>query len=79
MIKSFENDQYLNIVFENPVTGPGVRDPELLFLPFDEGGKSIGLPLCYRLLKDMGGLLSFKKEQNRMVFTVSLEKGELGD
>ena len=76
MIKSFENEQYVNIVFKNPVTGVGVKDPERLFLPFDEGGQSIGLPLCYRLLKEMGGLLSFKQEQGRMVFTVSLERSD---
>lgn len=76
VIKTFENEQYVNIVFENPVSGVKVKDPELLFLPFDEGGQSIGLPLCYRLLKEMGGLLSFNQEQNCIVFTVCLEKCE---
>jgi len=74
VIKSFENDQHLHIVFENPVLGSKIKDPDLLFLPFGEGGQSIGLPLCYRLLKDMGGLLSFEQEKGNVVFTVSLPK-----
>jgi nitrogen-specific signal transduction histidine kinase len=43
-------------------------------MPFAEGGESIGLPLCYRMLKNMGGLLSFAPEKDYMVFTVSLPK-----
>jgi nitrogen-specific signal transduction histidine kinase len=43
-------------------------------MPFSEGGESIGLPLCYRLLKDMGGLLSFSAENGYTVFTVFLPK-----
>jgi len=43
-------------------------------MPFAEGGESIGLPLCYRLLKNMGGLLSFTQETHYMMFTVCLPK-----
>jgi nitrogen-specific signal transduction histidine kinase len=43
-------------------------------MPFAEGGESIGLPLCYRLLRNMGGLLSYTSEKDHMVFTVSLPK-----
>ena len=73
-IKSFENVHHLHIVFENPVLGSKIKDPELLFLPFDEGGQSIGLPLCYRLLKDVGGILSFEQDKRNVMFTVSLPK-----
>ena len=75
-VKTFESDQNVHMDFKNQVLGPKVKDPELLFLPFDEGGQSIGLPLCYRLLKNMGGLLSFAQEEKQMVFTVSLPKME---
>jgi hypothetical protein len=43
-------------------------------MPFSEGGQSVRLPLCYRLLKDMGGVLSFSQENNDVVFMVSLDK-----
>lgn len=49
-------------------------EPELLFLPFDKGGETIGLPLCYRLLRKMGGLLSFAQEPGHVIFTVSVPK-----
>jgi PAS domain S-box-containing protein len=73
-IRTFEKDGELHIEFRNQTSGPEVTDPELLFMPFAEGGESIGLPLCYRLLKDMGGLLSFSQEKGYTVFTVSLPK-----
>ena len=73
-IRTFESEQDLYIEFKNPGSGREVEHPELLFMPFDEGGESIGLPLCYRLLKNMGGLLSFSQEEDHMLFTVSLPK-----
>jgi PAS domain S-box-containing protein len=73
-IRTFESERDFYIEFKNPTSGPEVKHPELLFMPFAEGGESIGLPLCYRLLKNMGGLLSFTQEKNHMVFTVSLPK-----
>jgi signal transduction histidine kinase len=50
---------------------------ESLFLPFDEGGRSIGLPLCYRLVKSMGGVLSLVQEKGSVTFTVSLPKQQM--
>ena len=73
-IRTFESDQDLYIEFKNPAPAREIKHPELLFMPFAEGGESIGLPLCYRLLKNMGGLLSFSSERDHMVFTVSLPK-----
>jgi two-component system sensor histidine kinase HydH len=73
-IRTFESEQDLYIEFKNPAPGKEIRHPELLFMPFAEGGESIGLPLCYRLLKNMGGLLSYTSEGDQMAFTVSLPK-----
>ena len=73
-IRTFESEQDLYIEFKNPSSEPEVKHPELLFMPFAEGGESIGLPLCYRLLRNMGGLLSYTPEKDHMVFTVSLPK-----
>jgi len=73
-IRTFESEQDLYVEFKNPSSEPEVKHPELLFMPFAEGGESIGLPLCYRLLRNMGGLLSYTSEKDHMVFTVSLPK-----
>jgi len=73
-IRTFESEQDLYIEFKNPAPGKEIKHPELLFMPFAEGGESIGLPLCYRLLKNMGGLLAYTSEGDHMAFTVSLPK-----
>lgn len=73
-IRTFESEQDLYIEFKNPSSEAEIKHPELLFMPFAEGGESIGLPLCYRLLRNMGGLLSYTSEKDHMVFTVSLPK-----
>ena len=73
-IKSYESDYDLHIEFRHTAQGSTVKDPDLLFMPFAEGGESIGLPLCYRMLKNMGGLLLFTSEKGYMVFSVSLPK-----
>ena len=77
IIKTFESDQDVHIEFKNQSPGLKVKDPEVLSMPFAEGGGNIGLPLCYRLLKDMGGHLSFIQENGYAVFTVSLSKETL--
>ena len=73
-IKTYENDHTIHIDFRNPFHGTKVKDPETIFLPLDEGGQSIGLPLCYRLIKNMGGILSLSQERANTVFTISLPK-----
>ena len=74
LIKTFESENKIHIDFKNEAQGQKIKDSELLFLPFDEGGQSIGLPLCYRLVRKMGGILSFAQEENFTVFTISLPK-----
>ena len=74
IIKAFETDRDLHVQFKNQAEGHKIKPPELLFRPFAAGGDSIGLPLCYRLLLNMGGLLSFTQERDYMVFTVTLPK-----
>lgn len=73
-IRTFEREQDLQIEFKNKVAGTKIKQPELLFMPFAEGGRSLGLPLSYKLLEDMGGFLSVTQEQDFMIFTVSLPK-----
>jgi PAS domain S-box-containing protein len=73
-IRSYENENHLHIDLKNTISKPLTKNPEVLFLPFDEGGQSIGLPLCYQLVKNMGGLLSFTQGPRHMTFTISLPK-----
>lgn len=78
-IRSYESDQSVHVDFRNPTDKIKMDMSEQLFLPFDEGGQSIGLPLCYRLIKSLGGLLSFDQKESEVVFTVSLPKRRLID
>jgi two-component system sensor histidine kinase HydH len=73
-IRTFEDNQNIYIEFKNRVKELKIKDPEILFMPFSEGGQTLGLPLSYRLLKNMGGSLSFTEEKNHVVFKVSLNK-----
>jgi signal transduction histidine kinase len=73
-IKTLEREKDIQIEFKNRAASAKIKQAELLFLPFVEGGRGIGLPLSYRLLEHMGGLLSFTQEQDLMIFTVSLPK-----
>ena len=73
-IRTFEDNQNLYIEFKNRVSALKIKDPEILFMPFSEGGQSIGLPLSYRLLKNMGGSLSYAEKNDHVIFTVSLNK-----
>jgi two-component system, NtrC family, sensor histidine kinase HydH len=74
LITSYESNENIHLDFRMPLDTDHERNPEQLFMPFDEGGHSFGLPLCYRLVKDMGGLLSYSPEERHDVFTLSLPK-----
>lgn len=74
-MRTFESRGNVNIEFKNrgPKTkGKGV---ERALMPFGEGYQGTVLPLSSRLLRQMGGFLSYSQEPNEMVFTVSLPTG----
>ena len=52
-----------------------IADPETLFLPFEEGDERLGLPLAYRIVKNMGGSLTFSEHEGEAIFTVQLPLG----
>ena len=79
IIRSYDCGRNVCVEFVNPASGGKSKDPELLFLPFDKGGYGVGLPLSYRMLKDMGGLLLFSQQGDRVTFTVSLLKMDRPD
>jgi PAS domain S-box-containing protein len=49
-----------------------LADPELLFLPFEVGDERMGLPLSYRIVKNMGGSLTFAQKGDEAAFTLQL-------
>ena len=74
-VKTYESDHNIQIDFRSPVpVDKPIEDPERLLLPFEEAGRTGGVSLSYRLLKSMGGLLSFVQEDHDMIFTVSLPR-----
>jgi two-component system, NtrC family, sensor histidine kinase HydH len=73
-IKSFASHDNIHTEIRVRYAGEKAGVCEPFFMPFDEGGHMMGLPLSNRLLKYMGGILSFAQEEENMVFTVSIPK-----
>lgn len=74
VIETFETAQNIHINIRAPIPGLKVKDAEVFFLPFGDAGQSISVPLCFRLLRDMGGDLSFKQDEDSVIFATSLLK-----
>jgi PAS domain S-box-containing protein len=72
-IRAFASEELLHLEVGGDQDSP-VEDVEKMFLPFDEGGDSIGLPFCYRLLRTMGGSLSFEQKDGKGAFTMSVPR-----
>lgn len=73
-IETFESDLNIHVYVKAPITGVKVKDPEHMFLPFGEDRHTPSMPICFRLLKDMGGLLTFQQEEDSVVFAATLLK-----
>lgn len=76
-IRAFVSEQFLHLEIGGDQAAP-VEDVEKVFLPFDEGGDTIGLPFCYRLLRTMGGALAFEQRDGKGIYTMSVPRGEHG-
>lgn len=77
-IRTYESDNNHHIEFKNTCIKLREKDLEPFFLPFSSEQES-GLAISYRLLKDMGGLLSYSQGEKETVFTVSLPKKTAGN
>lgn len=53
-----------------------VEDAEKVFLPFDSGGETIGLPICFRLMRTMGGSMRFEQQDGKGRFFMSVMTAE---
>ncbi|MGD8386243.1 MAG: response regulator [Desulfobacteraceae bacterium] len=75
-LQSSESVQNVQVFLRGRIMQKKFGNFEELLLPFDEGGEGLGLPLSYKMLRHMGGLLSCEREGDEVVFTVSLPKWE---
>lgn len=72
-IRAFSSERFTHLEVGGDQAKP-VEDVEKIFLPFDEGGETIGLPFCYRLLRTMGGSLTFEQKDGAGIFTMSVQR-----
>ena len=71
-IETFRRQRFVHLELRAVLPTP-VKEPELLFLPFENGEDRMGLPLASRLVKNMGGSLTFEQtDDGQSVFTVRL-------
>ncbi len=70
-VRTFSTDNHVHIQCSSPLEPGESLDCETIFLPFAEGGRSVGLPLSHKLIKNMGGLLTCTEEDHEAVFTVT--------
>lgn len=69
-MKTFLGGGKVNVRFRYSFADLKYIESERIYLPFEEGG--FGLPLCHRLVKKMGGLLTLAREADQAVITVAL-------
>jgi two-component system, NtrC family, sensor histidine kinase HydH len=73
-VRTFESNKHVQIELDYHAGVAHETDPDKIFLPFDESYQNLDMPVAYRLVKQMNGVLSFATEHGRAVFTVSLPK-----
>jgi PAS domain S-box-containing protein len=72
-IETSESDQNVHITVGAPIREK-IKDPEHVFMPFGENREEISVPICFRLLRSMGGNFSLTQEGNAVVFAAALLK-----
>jgi hypothetical protein len=74
-IKTYESDNNCHIEFKNRVSNTRAESPDMFFLPFNSSERDFSLPLSYRLLKDIGGLLSYARRKRIWSSPYLFQKG----
>lgn len=73
VVSSFQNDTSIGIHITDE--GPGIKEPqESLFRSISRGGKSVGLPLSHKIIRNLGGQLAFRSSSQGTTFTILLPK-----
>jgi len=70
-LTAWSDDTFSRLSVAYPESEP-IREPERLFLPFEESGAVPGLALARRLAQDMGGSLAYAHDAGRGVMTLAL-------
>ncbi len=73
-VRTFASNNHVQIELDYHAGIAQEVDPDKIFLPFDESYQNLDMPVAYRLVKQMNGVLSFVTEHGRAVFTVSIPK-----
>ena len=73
-VKTYYGEHSIYVDMISLVAEKKLWDPELMLLPLEEGGEGTGISSTFKLLKEMGGALSFSKFASKAKFTVSLVK-----
>ncbi len=73
-LKTYFGRHKVYVDMASPVAGNRLLDPELMLLPFEDSIKGTGISSTFKLLKEMGGTLSFVRQGPKARFTVSLVK-----
>ena len=72
--KTYYGEHSIYVDMISQVAEKKLWDPELMLLPLEEGGEMTGISSTFKLLKEMGGALSFSKFASKAKFTVALVK-----
>lgn len=73
-LRTYYGEHKVYVDMTSPVAGNRLLDPELMLLPFEDSIKGTGISSTFKLLKEMGGTLSFVRQGSKAKFTVSLVK-----
>lgn len=71
-IRTFATGESVCASFDYELRNLRDIDPERLYLPYEDGG--FGLPNCYSMVQQMGGVMTMTREGGSAVFTVSLPR-----
>jgi PAS domain S-box-containing protein len=72
--KTYSGQHHVYVDMTSPVALKRLLDPEQMLLPFEDSISGTGISSTFKLLKEMGGTLSFLQQGSQATFTVSLVK-----
>lgn len=73
-IRCFKAGQTVCASFDYQLRDLRDIDPDRLYLPYEDGG--FGMPNCYSMVQQMGGVMTMTRDGDNAVFTVSLPGAE---
>jgi FixJ family two-component response regulator len=75
-IRSFAKGEAVHLAFRYRLADPKQVDMERMYMPFEDGNS--GLPLAYRLVRRLKGVLTLSREGDKAVFVVALPHAHEG-